>query len=94
MAEFLGNIPFLTIIYLMPLCAVIALFFIPGTNHKAVKVVSLVFSVLSFIMSLLLFISYDYKKGGLQFVEHFDWIPAIGVNYFMGVNGINVALCF
>ncbi|MBN2753537.1 MAG: NADH-quinone oxidoreductase subunit M [Candidatus Goldbacteria bacterium] len=92
MAEFLGTIPFLTIIYLMPLCAVIALFFIPGSNHKAVKIVSLVFSVISFIFSVILFISYDYKKGGLQFVERMDWIPSIGVNYFMGVNGINVAL--
>jgi NADH-quinone oxidoreductase subunit M len=92
LASVFNQIPILTIIYLMPLIAVIALFFIPGTNQKAVKLVCLTFSVISFILSILLFLAYDYNKGGLQFVEHQVWAEAIGINYFMGVNGINVVL--
>jgi NADH-quinone oxidoreductase subunit M len=76
----------------MPLLAVVTLFFVPGSNHKAVKIVALVFSIISFILSVILFFSYDYKTGGMQFVERSNWISSIGVNYFMGVNGINVAL--
>ena len=91
-AEFFNQIPILTIIYMMPLIAVIAMFFIPGTNHKAVKIVSLVFSAISFILSIMLFFAYDFEKGGMQFVERHEWAASLGINYFMGVNGINVVL--
>ncbi|HDT15742.1 MAG TPA: NADH-quinone oxidoreductase subunit M [Firmicutes bacterium] len=94
LTQFLETIPFLSIIYLMPLTAVIILFFIPGKNQTAIKVVSLVFSVLSFLLAVLLFVVYDFSHTGmdLQFVERMEWVPALGINYFMGVNGINVAL--
>jgi len=92
MSDILHRIPFLTIIYFMPLLAVVALFLIPGKNKTAIRVTSLVFSVISLILSIILFFAYDHKAGGLQFVEKINWIPAIGVNYFMAVNGINVAL--
>ncbi len=89
---FFSQIPILTIIYVMPLLAVIALFIIPGSNHKAVRLVSFTFSAISFVLSILLFFAYDFTKGGLQFVEHHIWAEALGINYFMGVNGINVVL--
>lgn len=92
MFDWLKEIPILTIIYMMPLLAVFTLFFVPGKNHTAVRVVSLAFTSVSFILSLILFFAYDFKAGGLQFVERYDWIAALGVNYFMGVNGINVTL--
>lgn len=92
MAEFLNKFPVLTVIYLMPLLAVITLLFIPGKNHKAIKITSLSFTFISFLLSIILFFSYDFQKGGLQFVERYNWIPSIGINYFMGVNGINVTL--
>ena len=92
LGEILSRIPILTIIYLMPFAAVMALFFIPGTNQKAVKVTSLVFSVISLVLSILLFLAYDYNKGGFQFIEHHVWAASIGINYFMAVNGINVTL--
>ena len=76
----------------MPLIAVISMFLIPGTNQKAIKIVSLVFSIISFILALLLFFAYDFKTGGMQFIEKHEWLASIGINYFMGVNGINVVL--
>ena len=91
-ANIFNHIPILTIIYLMPLIAVISMFLIPGTNHRAIKIVSLVFSVISFILALLLFFAYDFNTGGMQFVEKHEWLASLGINYFMGVNGINVVL--
>jgi NADH-quinone oxidoreductase subunit M len=87
-----NKIPILSIIYMMPLISVVALLFIPGKNHRAVRLVSLIPVCVSFVLAILLFFAYDYKAGGLQFVERYSWIPSIGVNYFMGVNGINVML--
>ncbi len=86
------NFPILTAIYFMPLLAVITLFFIPGNKHKAIKFVSLGFNLIALFMTIWLFFNYDYTKGGLQFVERMPWLESLGVNYFMGVNGINVTL--
>lgn len=90
--SFVKNIPVLTIIYLMPLISVLILLFIPEKNHRAIRLVSLIPVCISFLLSIILLINYDYNVGGLQFVEKSQWIPSIGINYFLGVNGINVAL--
>lgn len=92
LTELFNKIPVLSIIYMMPLISVVILLFVPGKNHRAVRWVSLIPVVISFILSILLFFAYDHKTGGLQFVERHSWIPSLGVNYFMAVNGINVML--
>ncbi|MEI7640707.1 MAG: NADH-quinone oxidoreductase subunit M [bacterium] len=84
--------PILTAIYFMPLLAVLTLFFIPEKHNKAIKIVALAFNLVAFAMTIWLFFAYDFKVGGLQFVERWKWLSAIGVNYYMGVNGINVTL--
>ncbi|MCX7698662.1 MAG: NADH-quinone oxidoreductase subunit M [Candidatus Goldbacteria bacterium] len=90
--SFIKHIPVLTIIYIMPLISVLILLFIPGSNHRAIRLVALIPVCFSFFLSILLLINYDYNLGGLQFVEKHTWIPSLGINYFLGVNGINVAL--
>lgn len=92
LTQLLSRIPILTIIYMMPFLAVIAMFIIPGSNQKAVKITSLVFAVISLVLSILLFLAYDYTKGGFQFIEYHVWAASLGINYFMAVNGINVTL--
>ena len=89
---FLNSFPVLTTIYMMPLLAVILLLFIPEKNHRAIKITSLFFTSISFLLSIILFFSYDFHRGGLQFIERHNWIQAIGINYFLAVNGINVTL--
>lgn len=92
LAAFLGSFPVLTVIWTLPLLSVLALLFVPGTNHTLVRWVSLIPSAVSFILTMLLFFAYDHQAGGLQFVERHAWAEAIGINYYLGVNGINVLL--
>jgi NADH-quinone oxidoreductase subunit M len=88
----MSKYPLLTTIYALPLLAVLILFFIPEKRQKAIKIVSLCSTAAAFGLSLFLFFAYDHGKGGLQFVERFPWLADLGVNYFLGVNGINVTL--
>ncbi|HDQ26734.1 MAG TPA: NADH-quinone oxidoreductase subunit M [bacterium] len=90
--SFLNEIPILTIIYCLPLLSVLLLLFVPGDNHRLVRLTALIPSTIAFILSILLFFAYDYNTGGLQFVERHEWAATIGINYFMGVSGINVTL--
>lgn len=86
------DFPILTVIWILPLIATLIIMMLPRDKDHLVKWVALVFTGISFILSIRLFFAYDFNQGGLQFVERVPWIPAIGVNYFMGVNGINVTL--
>lgn len=46
---------------------------------------------LAFIVSLLL-LGYDRARGGMQFLEDYQWIPVIGARYQMGADGVAVLL--
>ena len=43
-------------------------------------------------LALLLWRSFDASSGELQFVEKHDWIPSLGVNYFLGVDGLGLLM--
>lgn len=47
-------------------------------------------SLIVFILSLLLWIKFDQREAGFQFVESLQWMPQYGLNYKMGVDGISV----
>jgi NADH:ubiquinone oxidoreductase subunit 4 (subunit M) len=36
------------------------------------------------------YISYDITAGGYQFIQKADWLPALGMSYNVGVDGISL----
>ena len=53
---------------------------------------ALIFAVLTFLVSILLYTGFDASTAQMQFVEQIPWIPAFGVNYYLGVDGISMPL--
>ena len=49
-------------------------------------------SVLVFLETLLLWARFDPASADFQFVERHAWIPAFGISYFVGVDGISLLL--
>src|SRR5262252_7065189 len=91
----------LSLITYTPLVGVIVLLAVPifKTNDTAVKWVANAFGLLGFIVSLPLWTTFDRTasnpnlvKDGFPFTEKFDWIPSIGVQYYMGVDGVSALL--
>jgi len=39
-----------------------------------------------------LYASYDLARGGYQFIEKLDWLPALGISYHVGVDGMSLPL--
>src|SRR5262249_31383842 len=62
------------------------------SNAATIRGISLAVSVLVFLETLLLWNRFDAASGGFQFVERHGWIPAFGVSYFVGVDGISLFL--
>lgn len=86
----------LTILTLLPLAGVIALVFTgrgERPNENAVKWTALLFSLLTFVVSLALPFGFN-SSGGLQFETNVPWINAfnLGVRYHVAIDGLSIWL--
>src|SRR5213075_208805 len=68
--------------------------FVRGDEERApiARNVALVVSGLVFAETLLLWTRFNASSGDFQFVERHAWIPAFGIDYFVGVDGISLLL--
>ncbi|MDQ1516537.1 MAG: NADH-quinone oxidoreductase subunit [Actinomycetota bacterium] len=63
---------------------------IPASKEKAVRAVSIGFSLVALILSAALLVDFDKGVAGYQFVESKVWIKPLGIHYLMGVDGISL----
>ncbi len=75
-----------------PLTGALVLFFIPKENVRALRAAALASVSASLFFALAAFALYDFHRGGYQFVDKFPWIPSLGIEYHVGVDGINLIL--
>ena len=86
------NLPILTIITFLPLIGVFFILFNKGEEERVGKIsfhVSLLTSLLVFVLSLFLWFSFDKTISSFQFVEEKKWIIDF-VKYKVGVDGISI----
>ena len=82
----------LSIIIFTPLvAALIMALFLHGSDRQAVnsvRILALVATVATFLISLFLLLTFDRNETGFQFVEEYTWL--LGLKYKLGVDGISV----
>ena len=74
----------------IPLIGIIILFFIPDTNSDLQKNVGLSTSLLTFLLSILLWLKFDMSTPKYQFVEKFFSVPYSNMHIYVGVDGISL----
>lgn len=86
----------LNIVTYIPLVgAVIILFFFSRENTRAIRLAATAVAVIDFLASLYLWFNFDPHATGdamWQFRETYNWIPALGVKYDFGIDGISLLL--
>jgi NADH-quinone oxidoreductase subunit M len=87
----MSGLPVLSLVVFTPLLGVLALLFVPGGNHRAIRWVALVAALASLAFSLLL-LGYDPAGAEFQFTEEVEWIPAFGMGYRLGIDGLSMVL--
>jgi NADH-quinone oxidoreductase subunit M len=87
----MNELPILSLIVFTPLVGTLLLLFVPGGAHRLIRWIALLASLASFGFSLAL-LGYDPAGAEFQFREELPWIPAFGMNYILGVDGISVVL--
>lgn len=80
----------LSIITFFPILGAIVVLLTSTDEGK--KYVALGTTLGTFLISLLLWISWDSSNPGMQFVEDVAWLPELGLRYHMGVDGISLFL--
>ncbi|HZS46656.1 MAG TPA: NADH-quinone oxidoreductase subunit M [Blastocatellia bacterium] len=63
-----------------------------GKNDETQKKLALGFTLLNFVLSLVLIAGFKSDTTELQFVQNVPWIKSLGINYHVGVDGISVWL--
>lgn len=56
------------------------------------RVLAMGITVLALIASVILLLEFDTQNPALQFVEDLPWLPWLGINYGVGVDGLSVVL--
>jgi proton-translocating NADH-quinone oxidoreductase chain M len=61
-------------------------------SRAQARIVALIASIIPLVLSLQMYMGFDKTSRAMQFVENYQWIPSIGVNYTVGVDGIGFPL--
>lgn len=84
--------PVLSVIVLLPLVSGVLMLLIPAKRHDLIYRTALAVGFTCFVLSLFVYFSYDIGGARYQFVEQYDWLPALGISYYVAVDGITAPL--
>jgi NADH-quinone oxidoreductase subunit M len=81
--------PILSFIVFTPIVAGMLILLIPADRKSEIRVVALAAGAFALALSIWAYFSYDIAQGGYQFIENYTWLPALGISYHVGMDGIN-----
>jgi len=79
----------ITTLILVPLAGAL---FVSAARPNRARGVALGFNALTAILALILWRNFDATAIGLQLIERHAWVPAIGAEYLVGVDGLSLLL--
>jgi len=55
-----------------------------------IRQIAIVVSIITFVIAVWVLIQFNPDRAGLQLVDRIDWIPTLGVQYFLAVDGLAI----
>ena len=86
------QLPLLSIAIWLPVFGGIGVLLAGRWGQPAVRTAALLVATVAFLASIPLYTGFDASSAALQFVERSPWIPALGVDYHLGIDGIALPL--
>ena len=86
------DLPILSMIVLLPAAGAVGLLFV--RDATTVRWTALAVTVVDFALTLPLLAHFDTSTHAMQFREFHEWVPALGISYSLGVDGISVLFVF
>ena len=99
----MNGFPWLTIAGAVPLAGALVISLIPGlpadsaeadrqARNALAKWLALAFSLATLVVVIIIAVKFQVGGPNYQFTETYSWIPAFGVHYALGVDGIALVL--
>lgn len=82
----------LSILIGVPFLGAVVLLLLPATPPRVAKMVALAITGITFLVSVAMFGSFQPDSFHFQLVEKWQWIPALGISYSLGLDGISLWL--
>ena len=82
----------LSLVLFTPLVGAVVLLLIPSRQERFLKIWANIAALAGFLISLPLLTAFNKDADGYQLVERAMWIPSLGVQYFLGIDGISLLL--
>ncbi|MBI5399771.1 NADH-quinone oxidoreductase subunit M [Candidatus Saganbacteria bacterium] len=82
----------LSAVIFTPLIGVLILLFVRKDNVNLIKTLAVVFSLVPLLLLIALAAKFNFAFSGFQWQEVLPWIPALGIKYHLGVDGISLPL--
>jgi len=85
--------PILSLLTFLPMVGALFILTIRGDAEvvaRNARNVALWTSMINFLLSLVIWVNFDSSTAKFQFVEESQWMPAFGITYKLGVDGISM----
>src|SRR5262245_32950210 len=82
----------LTIVTFMPALGAVMLLFYNRVHVRSIRFLALLVTIVTFIFSLHLIAHFNSASPDFQFAVKIPWIPSLGIDYSMGIDGISLFL--
>lgn len=88
-----SQFPWLTAIILLPVLASLAIPLLPDKDGKTIRWYALGVGLLDFVLTIYAFWqNYDFQTSRFQLTESYAWLPQLGLNWSLAVDGVSMPL--
>ena len=88
----MSTFPWITILTATPTIGALLLLAIGSRNKNLVRWIALAFSLVALLLTVTLWHRFDAASGILQFQERHTWIPALNIDYHVGIDGLGLLM--
>ena len=86
------NLGSLTVLLLIPALGAALLLLVPRGSRGSLFFIALATTAAAFALSIRIFAVFDGSRGEMQLIERAPWMPAFGIGYIVGIDGISLFL--
>jgi NADH-quinone oxidoreductase subunit M len=83
---------YLSIVLFTPLVGALLLLLVPSEKENAIRWIANVVAFIGFVISIPLWFWFNPQSADFQLIERAPWIPSVGAEYFLGVDGLSTLL--
>jgi len=87
-----ADLPLLSLVIWLPIIGGIFAEKVPIIKPSGARKIALVFSILTFLLTIPLYTLFDSSSYAMQFAEKHVWITEFNINYHLGIDGISMPL--